>query len=241
MIHSHDFDPVEVLGVSRESSLEQIRDAYRAKTKKHHPDAGGDEWAFRLVVKSYELLSQARVAGYFAEEDAAPASKAAPAWGGPKPANEGFSVRKGIKDKVAHPTLLVEVEALILRRELDNPYEVITASTGERNLSCSLAVQWPAVSEIELEGKGMDGPRWTGEVIQAVGDAVKAMVAEVVPGTFWEQRKEDTFNAVLGFRTARGTSDAIIKLRAELKARGLGIVQITREIVLPMEEGEGGD
>ena len=45
-----------VLGVGPNASLDEIQDAYRAKSKKHHPDVGGDEWAFRMVVRAYEVL-----------------------------------------------------------------------------------------------------------------------------------------------------------------------------------------
>jgi hypothetical protein len=42
--------------VGPDASLEEIHEAYRAKSKKHHPDAGGDEWAFRMVARAYEVL-----------------------------------------------------------------------------------------------------------------------------------------------------------------------------------------
>src|SRR5436305_13257104 len=58
---SFDIDPHTVLGVPESASLEQIRDAYRRKSKLLHPDAGGEEWAFRVLVQSYETLSTARV------------------------------------------------------------------------------------------------------------------------------------------------------------------------------------
>ena len=54
--HSFSVDPRTVLGVGPNASLDEIQDAYRAKSKKHHPDVGGDEWAFRMVVRAYEVL-----------------------------------------------------------------------------------------------------------------------------------------------------------------------------------------
>jgi hypothetical protein len=54
--HSFSLDPRTVLGVGPDASLDEIRDAYRAKSKKHHPDLGGDEWAFRMVTRAYEVL-----------------------------------------------------------------------------------------------------------------------------------------------------------------------------------------
>jgi DnaJ domain len=54
--HSFSLDPRTVLGVGPGASLEEIREAYRTKSKKHHPDVGGDEWAFRMVTRAYEVL-----------------------------------------------------------------------------------------------------------------------------------------------------------------------------------------
>src|SRR5947208_10415940 len=56
MTHSFQFDPNTILGVPSGASLQEIRDAYHQKSLKHHPDRGGDEWAFRMVVRAYEVL-----------------------------------------------------------------------------------------------------------------------------------------------------------------------------------------
>ena len=55
--HSFSLDPRTVLGVGPDASMEEIHEAYRAKSKKHHPDVGGDEWAFRMVARAYEVLT----------------------------------------------------------------------------------------------------------------------------------------------------------------------------------------
>ena len=63
--HAFSMDPRAILGVGPDASLDEIQDAYRAKAKKHHPDVGGDEWAFRMVVRAYEVLkatTDARIA-----------------------------------------------------------------------------------------------------------------------------------------------------------------------------------
>ena len=54
--HSFSLDPRTILGVSPTASLDEIHDAFRSKSKKHHPDLGGDEWAFRMVARAYEVL-----------------------------------------------------------------------------------------------------------------------------------------------------------------------------------------
>ena len=55
--HSFSLDPRTVLGVGPDAALDEIHEAYRAKSKKHHPDVGGDEWAFRMVARAYEVLT----------------------------------------------------------------------------------------------------------------------------------------------------------------------------------------
>ncbi|ODT87343.1 DnaJ domain-containing protein [Phenylobacterium sp. SCN 70-31] len=49
-------DAREVLGVSSASTPAEIRQAYREAAKRAHPDAGGDERAFRQIVEAYRRL-----------------------------------------------------------------------------------------------------------------------------------------------------------------------------------------
>lgn len=46
----------EVLGVSSASTPAEVRQAFRAAAKRAHPDAGGDEHAFRQVMDAYHRL-----------------------------------------------------------------------------------------------------------------------------------------------------------------------------------------
>jgi molecular chaperone DnaJ len=50
-------DLYELLGVPRDASSEDIKRAYRRKAREHHPDAGGDEEAFKQVTHAYQVLS----------------------------------------------------------------------------------------------------------------------------------------------------------------------------------------
>jgi DnaJ domain len=59
--HAFSLDPRTVLGVGSSASPDELREAYHAKSKKHHPDVGGDEWAFRLVARAYEVLKATTV------------------------------------------------------------------------------------------------------------------------------------------------------------------------------------
>ncbi|MFO0950450.1 MAG: J domain-containing protein [Isosphaeraceae bacterium] len=65
-------NPADILGVPADATLEQIREAYRNKAKRYHPDAGGEEWAFRILVQSYEMMSVARVTRATTREANAP-------------------------------------------------------------------------------------------------------------------------------------------------------------------------
>lgn len=53
-------DAREVLGVSSASTAAELRRAYRVAAKRAHPDAGGDEGAFRQVVDAYRVLQDPR-------------------------------------------------------------------------------------------------------------------------------------------------------------------------------------
>jgi hypothetical protein len=53
---SGSLDPYKVLGLDRNASLEEIRQAYRRAATKYHPDAGGDAWAFQQVQQAYDEL-----------------------------------------------------------------------------------------------------------------------------------------------------------------------------------------
>jgi curved DNA-binding protein CbpA len=50
-------DPYEILGVSRKSSLDDIKHHYRNLAKTHHPDKGGNPDTFAKIANAYEILS----------------------------------------------------------------------------------------------------------------------------------------------------------------------------------------
>jgi DnaJ-class molecular chaperone len=74
-------DPYQILGVKREASADEIRDAYRKLAKKHHPDLNPGkkeaEARFKEISVAYDLLSDPEKRGRFdrGEIDAAGAER----------------------------------------------------------------------------------------------------------------------------------------------------------------------
>ncbi|KAG1737222.1 hypothetical protein EDB19DRAFT_1895905 [Suillus lakei] len=50
-------DYYNILGIARDCTELEIKKAYRQASLKHHPDKGGDEEKFKLVVEAYAVLS----------------------------------------------------------------------------------------------------------------------------------------------------------------------------------------
>ncbi|KAI0058879.1 protein prenylyltransferase [Artomyces pyxidatus] len=53
-------DYYKILGVPRDGNDADIKKAYRRESLKHHPDKGGDEEKFKLVVEAHAVLSDPR-------------------------------------------------------------------------------------------------------------------------------------------------------------------------------------
>lgn len=57
---SHE-NPYTVLGVSYESSIDEIKTAFRKLAHQHHPDKGGDEELFKKISGAYTYLLKTHV------------------------------------------------------------------------------------------------------------------------------------------------------------------------------------
>ena len=57
----------EVLGVTADSTDDEVKDAYRKLSLKHHPDRGGDKEEFERISNAYEALKDAESRKFYAE------------------------------------------------------------------------------------------------------------------------------------------------------------------------------
>jgi len=61
--HLKDDSPHDILGVLISATWEEIKRAYRALARQHHPDLGGDAAAFRRVQAAFEILEHNHMKG----------------------------------------------------------------------------------------------------------------------------------------------------------------------------------
>jgi hypothetical protein len=217
--------PLSVLGVAEDASLQQIRDAYHNQAKKYHPDAGGEEWAFRILVQAYETLSQARVmrAASF-DTNARPRPRAAAEWNPER-------VRPGVRDDVADPARIVAIESFWIRYQDDYIWLHQDAPAEERFLSCSLNLSWP---DPELSAFSCSDEE-ARVAMDALGDAFMAIRLETDPLSSGSNVEHHEFTGWLSYPDIRRATAAFDRLQDDLHARGLGIRQWTRDLIIPRD------
>jgi hypothetical protein len=89
-------DPKKILGVGSNATKEEITRAYREKIRKHHPDLGGDAWAFQQVQEAYESLIGPESRKQTRPTGSKPADqKARPTGGSTSRSHEGATGRPG--------------------------------------------------------------------------------------------------------------------------------------------------
>jgi hypothetical protein len=235
---SLDIDPLSVLGVPADASLEQIRDAYRRKSKIHHPDAGGEEWAFRVLSQSYELLCTARVMRATRAESPAPRPGPEPVWARGTPTAErrrqasAESLRGGIHDQDIPPLRLVGVEHLCVRYLWeDAAYLYLTQKQPdeERFLSCSLNLNWPDQAAAPADRS----PRDRDQILADLGEIFDHLVVSTRVVSSRSDGEDDRFSGWLSYSSFDLSWKAVKCLHDALRARGLGMRQWSRDLYIP--------
>ena len=234
MNYGFEINPRDVLGVSSEASLAEIHEAFRLKSKKHHPDVGGDDWAFRVVTRSYEVLSSQRVLNRFS---AAEREEIPPDLIRSRPENshagktagerEGEWVRKGVEDIQLSADKLVDVELFTLRYELDSPLEFLQAPE-DRNLSCCMTLTWPSPEHPEIDPKSKESAASLKIMVKLFG----SMPRKTRAVASWSRVTDGRLVGWLNYPTAIQAYQAFEYLHEALLAKGLGTKQRTREMFL---------
>jgi hypothetical protein len=239
-------DPADVLGVRPDAPLQEIRDAYRAKAKRYHPDAGGEEWAFRILVQAYEVLSTARVARATAREEAAPPragyrpqvrpegpfaprAEATPPPRGTARPDDSESVRRGVTEPAVDPAQVVDVEKLAIRYQADHIWLISEHSAENRYLSCSLNLTWPAPG-VSTPPEEIPGHERTLRGLQATFDAVAAKTSATSSRSVVVDGR---FSGWLSYPSNDRLSQAFNQLRSGLHDVGLVVHQWSRDLIVP--------
>jgi hypothetical protein len=251
-------DPHAVLGVAAGASLNEIREAYRRKAKQHHPDVGGEDWAFRILSQSYEVLSTARVvqatqaefrarptrptadATATAHATAAGARAQAPHRDDPWAAGASFAagttarsetIRPGVRDAVHDPTKVVDVEKLWVRFEVDHLWLLQDGNREDRFLSCCLNISWPDPDLARSAETIADGAETLHKLTEVFQD-----IHIHTPVTNSKCKVEDDkFQGWLSYSSTQLAWSAFNKLHEGLNARGLGVKQWTRDLIIPRD------
>jgi DnaJ-like protein len=223
---SFEIDPLKVLGVPADASLEQIRDAYRRKAKRFHPDAGGEDWAFRIISQSYELLCSARVVRAAHIETAAP-----PPADRRRRGRDAETVQTGIHDKDVDPARIVAVEHLCVRYLWDDASYLWLGQSvpdAERFLSCSLNLNWP------------DGGRAAGgdafdeaPIVAALGEVFDSTIIGTRAINSRSRIEDGRFAGWLSYSSFDRSWKSLQGLHQALRARGLGMRQWSRDLFIP--------
>ena len=260
MMHSFQFDPNVILGVPSGASLREIRDAYHQKSLKYHPDKGGDEWAFRMVARAYEILSTARVVGRASDEsmrpgppqprpnpEPPPAPRATWANGfGPSTPKAGVdpdsiinlkgwggAPRSHEGESAAEAARIVAAELLILRFELECSIDLFARNPEDRNLSCSLHVTWPVAEFSERAPTLPEAAR----TLKRIGEAFKARRVRKHALNKRSSVEQGRFEGWLTYPTAVMASEALEAFREALAEHGLELEKQVREMAIPRPRG----
>jgi hypothetical protein len=225
---SFEIDPHRVLGVGPQATLAEIRDAYRQKAKKYHPDAGGEDWVFRVLVQAYEMLSGARIIR--ATETVHQAHR--PPTAHVRPQRGAESVHSGIHDKQVHPSQVVAAELFCVRYLWDDAdYLWLTQGVPdeERFLSCNLILMWPDPTWNEREGARFD----RSATLVVLHDLFDHLIINTRAVSSRSRVDDDRFAGWISYSNFDRSYKSITTLHQFLLGHGLGLRQWSRDLFIP--------
>ncbi|MEO6809681.1 MAG: J domain-containing protein [Isosphaeraceae bacterium] len=216
MLEGISLDPYTVLGLTHDATPEQVREAYHQKSKKYHPDAGGDAWAFHIVARAYEFL---------VGDPARSAAQTSMATDSP----DTGRIRSGLVDKDVDPVRLVHVEMLWMRYEVGDVMELLAQRPDERHLSGSLTLTWPPLALADAAALMPESDL----ILRALNAAFDEARSRPPVTGGRSQIENGRFEALLSYPSGQDAWKAFKVLHVNLKARGLGVKQWTRELTVP--------
>jgi hypothetical protein len=247
-------DPAEVLGISRDATIQEIHEAYRSKAKRYHPDAGGEDWAFRILSQAYEIMSRARVAlrASAGSPAAAPPrqppteSAAAEARHADRPTARPFvteppraraqaqsdsheSVRPGVHETATDPGRVVDVEKVSIRFEPDHIWLITDRSRDDRFLSSSLNVTWPDPAFAFPPTSIPEAET----ILRGLAGVFETLRAQTQPVSASSSVDDGRFSGWVSYPNDQLAQAAFTTFRELVHGIGLTVNQWSRELVIP--------
>ena len=220
--HSFSLDPRTILGVGSSASRDEIREAYHSKSKKHHPDLGGDEWAFRMVARAYEVLKATTPA-----EGTDGASRQTHAWTPPQSQN----VPSEGPEMALEAFRTVDVSLIWMRFEAAGATQRLSAVVeSEETLSVCMVISWPDVHLVE-QATAQD---CAGEILRTLVDVFQRLRGCSLVFAGRSRIEDGQFVGWLSYPNVLAAQDAFLLLRETLQDEGLVVKLRTIDERVPL-------
>lgn len=213
--HSFSLDPRIVLGVSAAATPAEIHEAFRSKSKKYHPDLGGDEWAFRMVARAYEVLKT--TAG----------TRPPQPWESPiRERTETESSSMGRDD-----FRVVEAQLMWIRLESGESAAPWSPSEdNEETLSVCLVISWPTPHLVARATELGNA----GEILRALIDLFEQLRGSASALAGRSRIEDGRFVSWLSYPDVLAAQDAFLSLRDSLRDAGLTVKLQTVDERIPL-------
>ncbi|AGA30494.1 J domain-containing protein [Singulisphaera acidiphila] len=218
-------EPHVVLDVTPEATLQEIRDAYRRQAKKHHPDTGGTDWAFRIVSQAYEVLSTARLELASRRVTESEMRSRSPRTAPTAAQNEP----EGATNPSVDPKRRVGVEKLWVRYESEPLWLIQDPMRDEHSLSCSLNFKWPDPSceRVPVETAELE------RILNQLAGVFEAMCGKTTVDTSRIRINDDSFTGWLSYSSGEKAAAAYQLLQGMLTNEGFAVQKWDRDLLIP--------